>query len=103
MSRARVLVSTGYLSDAELAEAHLEQTHDVAQTVTEAGTQATMCALPDGPMTVPYVVWPGPRRPDRHRPEIGPKSSNTVPTATSPLSRGGVGAARPRTVTLPAS
>ena len=102
MSRARVFVSTGHLSDAELAEAHLEQTHDVAQTVTEAGTQVTMCALPDGPVTVPYVVW-GPRRPDRRPPGIGPKSCNTVPTATSPLSRGGVGAARSRTVTLPAS
>jgi nickel-dependent lactate racemase len=56
MSRARVVVSTGYLSDAELSEAHLEQTHDVARTVAEAGPQARICALPKGPMSVPYLV-----------------------------------------------
>ena len=55
MLRARVVVSTGYLSDAELAEAHFEQTHDVARTVAEAGPNATICALPQGPMTVPYL------------------------------------------------
>jgi hypothetical protein len=59
MARARVVVSTSYLSDAQLAEAHLEQTHDVARTVAEAGPQARICALPHGPMTVPYVVPPG--------------------------------------------
>jgi nickel-dependent lactate racemase len=56
MSRARVIVSTGYLSDADLAGAHLEQTHDVARTVAEAGPQATICALPEGPITVPYLA-----------------------------------------------
>jgi nickel-dependent lactate racemase len=56
MSRARVIVSTSYLSDAELAEAHLEQTHDPARTVAEAGATARICALPHGPMTVPYLV-----------------------------------------------
>ncbi len=55
MLRARVVVSTTYLSDAELAAAHVEQTHDVAQTVSEAGPQARICALPHGPMTVPYI------------------------------------------------
>jgi nickel-dependent lactate racemase len=56
MARARVVVSTGYLSDAELLEAHLTQTHDVAGTVAEAGPQARICALPKGPMSVPYLV-----------------------------------------------
>ena len=56
MSRARVVVSTSYLSDAELAEAHLEQTDDPARTVSEAGPQARICALPHGPMTVPYIA-----------------------------------------------
>lgn len=56
MSSARVVVSTGYLSDAELNEAHFEQTHDVARTVAEAGPAALVCALPKGPMTVPYVA-----------------------------------------------
>jgi len=56
MLRARVIVSTGYLSEAELAEAHLEQTNDVVQTVAEAGPRASVCALPEGPMSVPYLV-----------------------------------------------
>jgi nickel-dependent lactate racemase len=56
MSRARVVVSTSYLSDVELAEAHLEQTHDLARTIAEAGPQARICALPHGPMTVPYIL-----------------------------------------------
>jgi nickel-dependent lactate racemase len=56
MSRARVVVSTSYLSDVELAEAHLEQTHDLARTVAEAGPQARICARPHGPMTVPYIL-----------------------------------------------
>jgi nickel-dependent lactate racemase len=56
MLRARVVVSTAYLSDAELAEAHLEQTHDLARTIAEAGPRARVCALPHGPMTVPYIA-----------------------------------------------
>jgi nickel-dependent lactate racemase len=56
MAKARVVMSTTFLSDAELAEAHLEQTHDVEATVAAAGSEASVCALPDGPMTVPYVA-----------------------------------------------
>ena len=56
MSKARVVVSTGYLSDADLAQAHLEQTHDIERTVGEAGPQAQICALPEGPLTVPYLA-----------------------------------------------
>jgi hypothetical protein len=58
MARARVVVSTSYLSDSQLAEAHLEQTHDVTRTVADAGPQARICALPHGPMTVPYIAPP---------------------------------------------
>lgn len=56
MSRARVIVSTGYLTDPELAAVHLEQTHDVSGEVARAGAHATVCALPEGPVTVPYVA-----------------------------------------------
>ncbi len=56
MSRARVVVSTSYLSDAELAEAHLDRRTTRARTVAEAGPQARICALPHGPMTVPYLA-----------------------------------------------
>jgi nickel-dependent lactate racemase len=59
-SEARVMMHTTFLSDAELAEAHLEQTHDVAESVREAlaaaGPEATLCVLPEGPLTIPYLV-----------------------------------------------
>jgi lactate racemase len=55
----RVVMRTSHLTDAELAEAHLEQTADVSATVTEAvgaaGSGARVCVLPEGPQTIPYV------------------------------------------------
>jgi lactate racemase len=56
MSRARVVVHTGYISDADLAEAHLEQTGDLEGLVAAAGSDASICLLPEGPLTVPYVA-----------------------------------------------
>ena len=59
-SQARVVVHTSFLSDAELREAHLEQTADVSETVAEAlaarGNGARVCVLPEGPQTIPYVA-----------------------------------------------
>ncbi|MFB9682256.1 nickel-dependent lactate racemase [Streptosporangium vulgare] len=56
---ARVVVHTSYLSDADLATAHLERTDDIAATVTEAlaaaGPGARVCVLPEGPQTIPYL------------------------------------------------
>ncbi|MDT4939678.1 MAG: lactate racemase [Pseudonocardiales bacterium] len=58
-ARSRVIVHTSYLSDAELREAHLEQTADVEATVRhlldDAGPDARVCVLPYGPLTVPYI------------------------------------------------
>ena len=58
-ARSRVIMHTSYLSDAELAAAHLEQTGDVEATVGRlldaAGPEARVCVLPYGPLTVPYV------------------------------------------------
>src|SRR3954465_8291975 len=55
----RVVMRTSHLTDAELAEAHLEQTADVSATVAEAvgaaGAGARVCVLPEGPQTIPYV------------------------------------------------
>lgn len=56
---ARVVMHTSYLSAAELAGAHLEQTDDIERTVAiamaEAGPGARLCVLPEGPQTIPYV------------------------------------------------
>ena len=50
---------TSFLSDDELASAHLEQTHDIAASVQEALAQpdgdGRVCVLPEGPQTVPYL------------------------------------------------
>jgi nickel-dependent lactate racemase len=56
---SRVVMHTSYLSDADLAGAHLEQTDDVGGTVARAmvaaGAGARLCVLPEGPLTIPYV------------------------------------------------
>lgn len=56
----RVVVHTGFLSDEDLAAAHLEQTHDIsaaaAEALAAAGPDATLCVLPEGPQTIPYLV-----------------------------------------------
>lgn len=61
-SRARVVVHTSYLSEEELAEAHIEHTRDIARTVREAlrvaGPDARVCVLPEGPQTIPYLEAP---------------------------------------------
>jgi nickel-dependent lactate racemase len=58
----RVVMHTSYLSDADLATAHLEQTHDISATVagalTAAGPDARLCVLPEGPQTIPYLTPP---------------------------------------------
>jgi len=58
-SAHRVVMHTDHLTDDQLAEAHLEQTADIAATVGEAvqkaGPDARVCVLPEGPQTIPYV------------------------------------------------
>ena len=57
-SRARVLVHTTYLSDDDVAQAHLAQTADISETVSELvallGPSARVCVLPEGPQTIAY-------------------------------------------------
>lgn len=59
-TKARVVMHTSYLSDEALATAHMEQTTDIAATVeealAEAGPDARVCVLPEGPQTIPYVT-----------------------------------------------
>jgi lactate racemase len=59
---SRVVMHTSYLSDEDLAAAHLEQTRDVSATAAEAlaaaGSDARLCVLPEGPQTIPYVEAP---------------------------------------------
>ncbi len=59
-AQCEVIMHTSYLSDDDLASAHLRQTEDVSETVAralrEAGPQARVCVLPEGPQTIPYLA-----------------------------------------------
>jgi nickel-dependent lactate racemase len=59
-ARARVVVRSEYLTEAQLAAAHLGYTKDVAAAVEDAlgaaGPDARLCVLPEGPQTIPYVA-----------------------------------------------
>ncbi|MGI8311767.1 nickel-dependent lactate racemase [Saccharopolyspora hattusasensis] len=61
---ARVLVHSDYLSDHDLRSAHFTPCADVSEAVEqalhEAGPDARVCVLPDGPQTIPYVIEDGP-------------------------------------------
>ena len=57
---ARVFVKTSGLSANEIRAAHFTPIDDVTTTVqdalTRAGAAATLCVLPQGPQTIPYLV-----------------------------------------------
>jgi hypothetical protein len=57
--KAKVLVKNGFMSDAEIRAAHFEPVADVRRGVDHAlesaGPTATLCVLPQGPQTIPYL------------------------------------------------
>jgi nickel-dependent lactate racemase len=60
LTRARVLVKTSGLGHADVRAAHFTPIDDVSQAVREslreAGPSATLCVLPQGPQTIPYLA-----------------------------------------------
>ncbi len=58
-AKATVAVHTGFLSEDDLRRAHLEPAPDITslvnRTVAEIGPGASVCVLPEGPRTVPYL------------------------------------------------
>jgi nickel-dependent lactate racemase len=58
--RAEVYVKNSYLSDEELRQALFLPCHSIEETLTELlekhGPGATVCILPEGPQTIPYVA-----------------------------------------------
>jgi len=58
--KARVLVKADGLSDDQIRSAHFEPIHDIAAAVNEAlqraGPNSTLCVLPQGPQTIPYLA-----------------------------------------------
>jgi len=59
-SKASVLVKSGGLDDAQVRAAHFEPIDDVGAAVRDAlasaGPRATLCVLPQGPQTIPYLA-----------------------------------------------
>jgi hypothetical protein len=53
-------VKNGFMSDHEIRAAHFEPVHDVCEGVLSElkahGPAATLCVLPQGPQTIPYLV-----------------------------------------------
>jgi lactate racemase len=60
--KARVLVKTGGLGHDDVRAAHFTPVDDVGTAVRDAlasaGTAATLCVLPQGPQTIPYIASP---------------------------------------------
>lgn len=58
-SKARVQVKAGMLRDEQLSAAHFEPVSDVTNAVeaalAQAGSDASICLLPQGPQTIPYL------------------------------------------------
>jgi hypothetical protein len=57
--KARVLMKNSFMPPAAIRAAHLEPIDDVAgsarQALAAAGAEATLCVLPQGPQTIPYL------------------------------------------------
>jgi lactate racemase len=60
LTKARVLMKADGLQPEQLRAAHLEPIEDIEQAVEDAlrraGPGATLCVLPQGPRTIPYVA-----------------------------------------------
>jgi nickel-dependent lactate racemase len=52
---ARVLVKADRLSDSQLEAAHFEAIDDVQAVFEAAGNDASICVLPEGPQTIPFI------------------------------------------------
>jgi nickel-dependent lactate racemase len=60
LMKSKVLVKNGFMTDQEIRAAHFEPVHDVGEAVSAAlnaaGPAATLCVLPQGPQTIPYLI-----------------------------------------------
>lgn len=58
--KAEVYVKSSYLSDEQIRQALLRPCHSIEETLSELlsryGPEATICVLPEGPQTIPYVA-----------------------------------------------
>jgi nickel-dependent lactate racemase len=54
--QSRVLVKADRLSDAQLQAAHFEAIDDIQSIVDQVDIDASICVLPEGPQTIPYIA-----------------------------------------------
>jgi hypothetical protein len=59
-TKARVLIKTQGLGPDQIRAAHFTPVDDVSHAVqtalTQAGSSSTLCVLPQGPQTIPYLA-----------------------------------------------
>ena len=53
--KAKVLVKADCLTDQQIRDAHFQPIADISEAVHAAGPKATVCVLPHGPQTIPYL------------------------------------------------
>lgn len=53
--RADVFLKSEYLTPQQVREAHLKPVETIEDTIAECGADASICVLPEGPQTIPYI------------------------------------------------
>lgn len=53
--KADVYVKSGFLSEQQVKDAHLKSVDCIEDAIEEFGTGASICVLPEGPQTIPYI------------------------------------------------
>ena len=53
--KADVLLKSDYLTTSQVSEAHLTPVDRIEDAIAACGPQASICVLPEGPQTIPYI------------------------------------------------
>lgn len=57
--QADVYVKSGYLTPQQVSESHLKPVDRIEDAIAECGSDASICVLPEGPQTIPYIAVNG--------------------------------------------
>ena len=53
--KADVYIKSGFLSERQVGDAHLKSVDRIEDAIKEFGSAASICVLPEGPQTIPYI------------------------------------------------
>ncbi len=56
--KAEVLLKSDCLTSQQVSEAHLTPVENIEDAITDCGPHASICVLPEGPQTIPYLKTP---------------------------------------------